>query len=94
METEQITEEQTEIVPYEDDGKERLTHMINPPANVHIWRDPMTSKDVVDIARMTGDFVVTLCGRKIYPKHNPKVYPRCQECIDIAVGIIDGGGKV
>ena len=80
------------LMPYEEpnDGKNRLTHIINPPGNTHIWRPGMKSKDVVDIARMSGQEVVALCGYRWVPKHNPDKYESCRECFKVAASIIRG----
>ena len=74
------------IIPYEetDDHPERLTHIVNPPANLHIFQPGMEAQDIVDIARATGQEVVTLCGHRFVPKRNPEKYDVCQTCMDIA----------
>lgn len=87
-------EEKVDILPYEpDDGKDRRTHIVNPPANTHIWREGMTTQDVVDIARATGQHVVTLCGYKFVPKRNPEAYDMCQNCFEIAQRLMAEAGE-
>lgn len=86
----------TDLVPYEDDGnKDRLTHMVSPPENMHITQgDPnMEAQDVVDTARLTGQEVIALCGHKWVPKHDPDKYDMCQMCIEIAGMIMRGLGE-
>ena len=81
------------LAPYEDtdDGQEHLSHLINPPKNTHIWQPGMSAQDIVEIARMTGTFVEALCGYRWVPKRNPKLYPVCQTCVDIATNMVLGG---
>lgn len=78
-----------DIAPYEDvdDGKDHKTHIVNPPANTHIWEPGMEMKDVVYIARMNGSELVALCGYRWVPKRNPAKYDTCQECLDIAMSM-------
>ena len=82
----------TDVVPYEDedDGKDHKTHIINPTANTHIWEPGMSSQDVVDIARATGQIITALCGYKFVPKRNPDKYDACQACIRIASEMLRG----
>lgn len=90
-----ITDNTTdEIIEYEemDPKREYKAHIINPPANVHIWQPGMTAKDVVDVARATGQFVVALCGYKFIPKHNPEKLDACEKCMTIAGLIISEDG--
>lgn len=64
--------------------KNKLRHVINPTANLHIWRIWMTSQDVVDIARVNGYEIVALCGTKFVPTQNPEdVKETCNACLDI-----------
>ena len=58
--TETLEHTETEVVnlidfmPYDESkDPDRRTHIINPPANVHIWQEGMTAKEIVDIARAT-----------------------------------------
>lgn len=87
----------TEIfeIPYEDedDGKEHRTHIINPPANQHIWKPGMEIQEVVDIARFQGLEVTALCGYRWVPKRNPEKYDVCQECFRIAGEIMRERGE-
>lgn len=80
-----------EIVPFKDvdDGKNHKTHIINPSLNTHIWMPNMTSKDIVDIARLTGQSITALCGYTWIPKRNPEKYDICKECMNIAVKLIN-----
>lgn len=68
----------------ENDDPNRKTHIINPPKNIHIWRQGMSSQDVVDIARATGQEVVALCDYRWVPKHNPEKFDVCDTCLTIA----------
>lgn len=49
-------------------------HIVNPPKNLHIWQPGMTSKEMVSIARMTGQYLIALCGYSWVPKHNPEKF--------------------
>lgn len=75
-----------DVVPYDetDDGNQHLTHIVNPPKNIHIWREGMSAQDVVDIARVQGLEVTALCGYTWVPKRNPEQHDVCQACMDIA----------
>lgn len=86
--------ESTDIIPYNDtdDGKDHLTHIINPPANGHIYQPGMTAQDIVDTARITREFVIALCGHKFVPERDPQKYPACQTCFDIAGLIMSEDG--
>lgn len=86
MSTETIVETTPEVIPYEDedDGKNHLTHIVNPPNNLHLWQPGMSAQDIVDLARALGTNVVALCGHTWVPKRNPEKYPVCQACMDIA----------
>lgn len=85
---------ETDLIPYEDtdDGKEHMTHLINPVDNLHIWQPGMTAKDIVFIARTTGQWVFALCGFKFVPERDPQKYPACQACFDIAGQIMSEDG--
>lgn len=80
----------TSLIPYEDDGdvKNHRTHIVNPPMNMHIWEPGMDTREIVEIARMTDQFVVALCGYRWVPKRNPDKYDACSECMKIAGMII------
>jgi hypothetical protein len=82
------------VNPFEktDDPKLR-THSINPPANLHIWRPGMSTKDVLFIARSQGLEVVALCGFRFVPVHDPEDYDACEECIRLAGEIMAGMGE-
>lgn len=79
-----------DLIPYEDtnDGKDHLTHIVNPPANRHIGFPGMKAQDIVDIARIRGVEVTALCGYTWVPKRNPEKYPVCQPCVDVAGDIM------
>lgn len=82
-----------EVIPYtENDDPKLKTHIVNPPSNQHIWHPGMSSQDVVDIARATGQHVVALCGHSWVPVHNPEKYDLCQVCLDKANAIIGSMG--
>lgn len=83
-----------EMIPYEDDGdNNRLTHIVSPPENLHIFEPGMEAQDIVDIARATHNYVVALCGYKWIPVHNPEKYDACQRCMDIAAAIMRDLGE-
>lgn len=78
-------------IPYEEvapGDNERLTHIINPPSNIHIWEPGMSSQDIVDIARATNQEVVSMCGKRWVPKYNPEKFDVCPTCMEIAGSII------
>lgn len=77
----------------ESDDPNRKTHIINPPKNIHIWREGMTAQDVVDIARATGQEVVALCGYRWVPKHNPEKFDVCDACMKIAGHLMSEAGE-
>ena len=77
----------------ESDDPNRKTHIINPPKNIHIWREGMTAQDVVDIARATGQEVVSLCGYRWVPKHNPEKFDVCDACMKIAGHLMSEAGE-
>lgn len=82
------------FLPYEEDiSTTRRTHIVNPPANTHIWVPGMRMQDVVDMARLHGLEVIALCGYKFIPKHNPEVYPACEPCIKIAGELMREAGE-
>lgn len=76
-----------------DSTNDTRTHIVNPPANQHIWQLGMTMQEVVDIARNTGDTVTALCGYTWVPKRNPERYPACEECMRIAGELMAGAGE-
>lgn len=83
-----------EIVPFDDTDStsNTRTHIVNPPANVHIWQPGMSAQDVVDQARLNGWEVVALCEYRWVPKRNPDKYPMCDDCMRIAGEIMRQNG--
>lgn len=70
------------LFPYEESkDPARRTHIVNPPANTHIWKEGMTAQDIVDIARATDQTVTALCGYTWVPKHNPEKFDICEPCL-------------
>lgn len=86
---------ETVTIPYEEyeNDNEHRTHIVNPPSNPHLWKQGMTSQDIVDVARMTGQKVKTLCGFEFVPVANPEKYDVCQPCFDIAAEIMREVGQ-
>lgn len=83
-----------EVIPYADsDDPTKRTHIINPPKNLHIWREGMTAQDIVDIARASGQPVQALCGYIWVPVHNPDKYDLCEPCREIASQIMSNLGE-
>ena len=78
------------VAPFEDtdDGKDHLTHLINPTRNLHIWRLGMTSKDVVALATLGGIVITALCGYTWVPTRNPDKYPVCKACMEVGAAMI------
>lgn len=81
------------ILPYDEPNPENFTHIINPPANTHIWKPGMNSQDIVDIARATGQTVTALCGKTWVPSRNPEQHPACDTCIEIAGELMRSNGE-
>lgn len=78
-----------ELIPYEEtDDPETKAHIINPPANVHIWKEGMTAQDVVNAARALQIEIQALCGHVFIPKHNPDKFDVCEPCVEIAGDIM------
>lgn len=73
------------IAPYEkNQDPERKTHIVTPDLNMHIWQPGMSSRDVVNLARMSKKHVVALCGYRWVPVHNPADFDTCDPCIEEA----------
>ena len=70
-----------------------LTHIVNPPNNLHLWNPSMTAQDLVDVARVRGIPIKALCGKVFVPNKNPDSYPACEECIKIAGELMRGAGE-
>lgn len=90
-----LTEEPI-VIPYEDEetlDPNKRTHIVNPPANPHIWQPGMTAQEIVDIARATGQVVNVLCGFSFVPKRNPDKYDSCAACFDIASRLMNEEGE-
>lgn len=86
------TEDQ--ITPYEDSSDPNTkAHIVNPPANLHIFQPGMEAQDIVDIARATQQYVTALCGYRFIPKHNPDKHDACDPCMKIAGDIMRGAGE-
>lgn len=84
-----------DLAPYNDpdDGKDHFAHIVRPADNENIIApglQPM-AKDIVDTARLMRYEIVALCGYKFIPERNPKKYPPCETCLDIAGMIVIGG---
>lgn len=89
-----IDDTETAIFPFEQlDDPNRKAHWVRPSDNgITDPKDPTTSQDIVDMARLTGSEVVAACGHRFVPKFNPKGLPVCETCTDIAANSITGGG--
>jgi hypothetical protein len=74
-----------ETIPFEETEDPNVrTHMVNPPKNLHIWRDGMDVREMAEIARITGQELEALCGYRWVPKLNPDKYDVCEKCMAIA----------
>ena len=91
--TETVIVNLIDFMPY-DESKDpnRRTHIINPPANVHIWQEGMTAKEIVDVARATDQKITALCGYTWVPKHNPEKFDICEPCLVKAHAYIKENG--
>lgn len=77
-------DEQVDTVPYEAASPEEYAHIINPPANTHIWKEGMDIREVVTIARTNGLTVTALCGKTWVPVRDPEQHDLCPTCFEIA----------
>ena len=83
-----------QFMPYEDDNDpNHRTHIVRPPENKHIFKLGMTAQDIVDVARVTGQEVVALCGHRFVPKSNPEKYDACKSCMKIAGDLMRAEGE-
>ena len=85
---------ETDLFPYEDldADKDHKAHYINETDNIHIWEPGVSPQDIIDTARLTGQWVFALCGYKFIPERNPQNYPVCSACADIgATYILEDG---
>ena len=75
-----------ELAPFTDtdDGEKHLSHII------HVWQQGMNATNIVEIARLTGQELVALCGYRWIPMRDPRKYPACKTCVDIAANIMIG----
>jgi len=83
----------TDVLPYEDidDGADHRTHLVRPSDNgITSAEDPTTGQDLVDLARLGGIVIVAACGYRWVPKRDPKRYPPCETCLDVATAVIGG----
>lgn len=81
-------------VKYEEPSDSNVrAHIVNPPKNLHIWREGMTAQDIVDYARILGLEVVALCGYTWIPKHNPDKVDVCDACMTEAGNLMRGAGE-
>jgi len=82
------------VNPYEKtDDPQWRTHIINPPANLHIWEPGMSMKDVLHVARSQRLEVVALCGFRFIPVHDPEDFDACEECMRLAGEIMSSMGE-
>lgn len=82
-----------EVMPYDetDGGHDHLAHLVRPWDNgITDPSDPTTGQDLVDLARLGGFEVVAACGHRWVPSRDPKRYPVCEPCLDIAAAAIGG----
>lgn len=72
----------------------KITHIVRPPENKHIYEVGMTTKQMVEWAILKGTYLVALCGEKWYPKKNPKAaeFDVCDKCLTRAREITESGG--
>ena len=83
-----------DIAPFEKGAPPHAkAHIVNPPANTHIWAPGMTMQEVVDIARMTGQEVVALCGHRWVPKLDPAALDVCETCLDRAHRLLESEAR-
>lgn len=81
-----------DVMPYEDnDDPLHRTHVIRPEDNAHILEGASVgAQDIVDMARLTGQEVIALCGYRFVPKHDPEKYEACQACFKVAEHLMRG----
>lgn len=89
-----IIEEDLDLFPYEEtEDPDKRAHIVNPPNNLHIYVPGMKSQEIVDIARMTGQYVTALCQYRFIPKHNPDKLDACDACMKIAGDMMREAGE-
>lgn len=84
-----------EVVSYEETpaGPDHRAHMFAAGDNLHVQSGQyMEPQDIVDLARLSDIEIVAMCGHRLIPRRNPKVYPVCEACVDEAERRIMGGG--
>lgn len=89
---EQTTIEAVETEEVTEASNNEPRHIINPPMNLHIWREGMSTQEIVDIARVRGLEVVALCGYRWIPTRDASlVKETCNACIDEAGRLMNDG---
>jgi hypothetical protein len=78
-----LLEQLEEELKLQDNGNDKA-HIVNPPANTHIWVPGMEMPELVKIARNNRLPVKTLCGTVFIPNKDPDDYETCEDCIRIA----------
>lgn len=82
------------VAPYEENNDpNHKTHIVNPPGNLHLWREGMSAQDVVNLARMRKIEIVALCGYRWIPMHNPEKFDVCDSCMREAGNLMRGAGE-
>lgn len=71
------TQAHTEI-EFDENGKQRLTHIVNCPDRY------ATTQEYLMESMLQGFKVEALCGHVWLPSRDPKKYPVCKPCIDEA----------
>ena len=67
-------EQRTAPVTTDEGDHERFAHIVTPPSEV-------------TRAMVTGTPCVALCGKTWVPNRDPKRYPVCQTCLEVARGM-------
>lgn len=65
-------------VELDEHGKQRLTHIVNCPD------DKESTVAWLAEATVMGLYVTALCGHKWVPVYDPKRFPICHPCIEVA----------
>lgn len=83
-----------EATPYdENQDPNHRAHIVNPPMNLHIWKEYMSAQDLVNYARLMKVEIVALCGFKWVPASNPEKHDICDHCIKKAGELMRGEGE-
>jgi hypothetical protein len=79
-----VLEETTVVEPTQDGDHERFSHIVWEGSELEDGTYVPVGPTVVE-SMITGTPVRALCGKVWVPRHDPKKYPICPTCKEIAV---------